>query len=208
MSLGSFIVLEGIDGSGTTTQLHQIAEWLTEQGHGVHQTWEPTDNLIGRQIRSLLRGETGPVEPAVLALLFAADRLDHWAVEIQPNLEKGSHVLCDRYVGSSLAYQGLTLDLAWVQQINARAKCPDLTIYLRVSPELALARIQARDGERRELFERRDLLEAISVAYDRQYLVGDTPREDVVVVDGEQAIDTVYAACLDAVRAHLNLATS
>jgi dTMP kinase len=208
MSLGSFIVLEGIDGSGTTTQLHRIAEWLTGQGQIVHQTWEPTDNLIGRQIRSILRGETGPVEPAVLALLFAADRLDHWAVEIQPNLEKGNHVLCDRYVGSSLAYQGLTLDLAWVEQINTRAKRPDLTLYVRVSPDVALQRIQARDGERRELFERRDLLEAISAAYDRQYHVGGTPPDGVVVVDGEQAIDTVHAACVDAVRAHLAIATS
>ena len=74
MSVGHFIVLEGIDGSGTTTQLHQVAEWLTASGHAVHQTWEPTDNLIGLQIRSLLRGETGPVASEVLALLLVDDR--------------------------------------------------------------------------------------------------------------------------------------
>ena len=208
MSVGHFIVLEGIDGSGTTTQLHQLAEWLTASGHAVHQTWEPTDNLIGLQIRSLLRGETGPVASEVLALLFAADRVDHLAVEIQPNLDKGVHVLCDRYVGSSLAYQGLTLDLEWVKEINACAKRPDLTLYVRVNPDTALRRIQARDGERRELFERRDLLEAISAAYDRLYNVGGEPPPGVVVLDGEAPVDAVHRACVDAIQSHLGIATS
>jgi len=208
MSLGHFIVLEGIDGSGTTTQLQRLADWLIGEGQGVHQTWEPTDNLIGKQIRSLLRGDTGPVEPAVLALLFAADRVDHLAVEIQPNIDQGIHVLCDRYVGSSLAYQGLSLDLNWVRHINARAKQPDLTLYVRVDSDIAMQRIQSRDGEKRELFERRDLLESIGAAYDRQYNVGGTPPDRVVVLDGEQAADVVHAACVDAVRTHLDIATS
>ena len=200
MSLGRMIVLEGIDGAGTTTQLHRLGDWLSEQGQNTHLTWEPTDGLIGSQIRSLLRGTTGPVEPNVMALLFAADRLDHLAVEVEPRLKAGIHVLCDRYVGSSLAYQGMASDIDWVRQINSRARTPDLTIYLDVRPGVAMERIEVRDGERRELFEKRDLLEKIGAAYNSLYSVGGTPPRGVIVVDGEASPDEVFEACKKAVN--------
>ncbi len=189
---GRFIVLEGIDGAGTTTQLHRVRAALEARGERVLATCEPTDLPIGASIRSVLRGDLAPPPHDSIALLFAADRLDHLAREIQPALADGVHVLCDRYLGSSLAYQGSHCDQAWVAQINSHARLPDLTFYVRVSAETAVQRIGLRDGERRELFERKDTLERIAAAYDKVYGVTGEAMLDSIVVDGEQPADEVF----------------
>src|SRR5579864_7294663 len=108
---GLFIVLEGLDGAGTTTQLVRLAERLRRAGERVVATAEPTDGPIGALIRQALRRrlvhrDGRALTDESLALLFAADRVDHVAGEIEPALARGQHVLCDRYVLSSLAYQG------------------------------------------------------------------------------------------------------
>ena len=105
MNSPRFIVLEGIDGSGTTTQVSQLAENLRLRGHRVRTTFEPSPGRIGRQIRQLLAVRADPVDPGALALLFAADRLDHNHTVVLPALRAGE---IDRYLMSSLAYQGLT----------------------------------------------------------------------------------------------------
>ena len=192
---GRFIGLEGIDGAGTTTQLNRLAEWLTAGGFSVLSTFEPSDGPIGRHIRRILRHEEA-APPDAVALLFAADRVDHLAREIQPFLARGGVVVCDRFLGSSFAYQGAFSDPAWVREINRMARHPDLTLLLRLRPEVALARIGVRDGARRELFEQRDALERIAAAYDAIY-PGELPA---VVIDAEAAPDAVFAACINAVR--------
>jgi dTMP kinase len=198
---GMFVVLEGIDGSGTTTQLGRLEAWLEELGHGVHTTFEPSDRSIGRHIRAFLRGDTPAPDPAVVALLFAADRVDHLTREINPQLTAGAHVLCDRYVGSSMAYQCLECDPDWVRTINALARTPDLTLYVRVSPETAMERINARDGARRDLYERSDLLAKISNAYDELYGVNvGAAGLDAVIIDGEAPMDDVFEACRQAIN--------
>ncbi len=162
-----FVVFEGIDGSGTTTQLSLVAERLRARGHVVHESREPSHGRIGMLARQLLSvpqpwvatllNRLPTVDPAVLALLFAADRLEHLAREIQPALEAGELVLCDRYVVSSLVYQSLDCDPTWVANINMQAPWPDLTFVFDVSPELALARVAARRASTGEAIERFDV---------------------------------------------------
>ena len=155
---GRFLVLEGLDGAGTTTQASRLCAWLASRGRKAHLAAEPSKGPVGTEIRQVLSGRLrgaggGDFDPRALALLFAADRLDHWESEIRPNLEAGLDVVSDRYVLSSLAYQGVTTgDAAWVAAINGRAPAPDLTLFLRVRPAVALRRRYAATSER-EMFE-------------------------------------------------------
>lgn len=170
---GLLIALEGIDGSGTTTQARLLCDWLTRAGHPVHLTCEPSTGPVGTLLRRVLRRELGrALDPAAVALLFAADRVDHVVHELRPHLEAGTHVVTDRYLSSSLAYQSVGLELAWVQSINARAPAPDLTIYLRIDPAVARSRRAAR-GEPEELFDDHGLQQQISARYDE--ILGSDP---------------------------------
>lgn len=189
---GRFIVFEGIDGSGTTTQASWSADWLRGAGYGVHATREPTGGPIGTMIRQILakrlvsRGGAAseePVDPATVALLFAADRLDHLQNEIRPRLAAGDVVLCDRYTLSSLAYQSVDVDLRFVRAINERALAPDLTIFLRVRPETAMDRIAATRNNR-DVFETLPFQRKVAQRYDQ--LISNYKGGRVVELDGEQ----------------------
>ena len=153
-SRGRFIVLEGIDGSGTTTQAHALVRALEAGGARALYTREPSDGPIGRYIRSILRGEVAHSSgERTIAALFAADRLDHWDREIDPALSAGTHVVCDRYVLSSLAYQGvMTDDEPWIAALNAHAPPADPTVLLELSPTEAAQR-RALRGEAEERYE-------------------------------------------------------
>lgn len=197
-SLKGFVVFEGIDGAGTTTQLHRLAVRLEALGRTVHRTFEPSSLPSGALIRRYLRKELPAVNPDALALLFAADRLDHVASEVLPELARGHLVLCDRYLGSSLAYQGLNSEAAWLAAINGKAPEPELVLYVRVDADVALERIQARDGDRRELFEEREILRRVVAAYDTLYVTGARPA---VVIDGHASPAAVEAEVWRAVEA-------
>src|SRR5204862_347715 len=125
---GRFIVLEGVDGAGTTTQTRALAAALAARGHIVTTTCQPSDGVIGKLVRSQLRATDDPPDPRALALLFAADRLDHIHRVVEPALARGEVVISDRYVASSWIYQGLACDPQWVRTINAHAPWPDLTL--------------------------------------------------------------------------------
>lgn len=194
---GKFIVLEGIDGSGTTTQATHLLGWMAERGELAHGTRQPSTGPIGSLIRQVLSGrvvgrgadgKAAPVDPASVALLFAADRLDHIATEVLPHLEAGRHVVCDRYVLSSLAYQSLDTDLAFVRAINAKAPPPDLTIFLRVRPEIAMDRINASRTDR-DAFENLPFQRRVAKAYDA--LLEKYRDGRVVELDGEEVPGTV-----------------
>ncbi|MFT7582038.1 MAG: dTMP kinase [Myxococcota bacterium] len=190
---GRFIVLEGIDGAGTTTQSRQLVEWLTGRGELAIGTHQPTDGPIGNLIRQILRGRmvatpfdrsTEPVDPAAVALLFAADRLDHIQNVIEPALRSGRHVICDRYVVSSFAYQSLDTDLRFVRQINEKAFSPDLTLFLDVRAEVAMNRIEA-SRTNKESFEQLGTQKKVAANYRK--LLTEYRGSRVVTIDGEDA---------------------
>lgn len=169
---GCLIAIEGIDGAGTTTQARMLAGWMQQVGLSTHLTCEPSPGPLGRLIREILTQRTRPVDRAALALLFAGDRVDHVRHEVEPKLERGAHVVTDRYVYSSIAYQGLDLDLEWVAAINGLAPEPDLTVYIRVDPAVARERRAAR-GSQQEIFETAPQQERICRRYDE--LFGSSP---------------------------------
>lgn len=190
-----FLTLEGLDGAGTTSQATRLARRLEAAGHGVVATAEPSTGPLGTLIRQALRGRlvqrSGErVLPDALALLFASDRVDHVGDVVVPALERGNVVISDRYVHSSLAYQGAECDMEWVAQINAKARVADLTVFLSVPVEECLRRIGVR-GEDAELFERLDVLEAVAARYEQAFSLRD---ERVVRIDGTQSMDAVEAA--------------
>lgn len=202
---GRFIVLEGLDGAGTTTQLERVGASLRAQGHRVLTTRQPSDGPIGTLLRQALTGRlqlpagAGPLTPESLALLFAADRTDHLAAIVFPALEAGQVVLCDRYVHSSLAYQGAELPMAWVAEINRWAPPADLTLFVDVDVKTAARRRLAR-GAPEELFEAEASQRRIARRY-RQALELRSRRERVVHLDGRQPIEAVTLAALEAIQA-------
>ncbi len=151
MSRGHFIVFEGVDGSGTTTQSHLLASYLREAGLPVTLTREPGGTPIAERIRQLvLDPSLEGLSPTAELFLYAASRSQHVEEVIAPSLNRGEVVVCDRYIASSLAYQGYGrgLDLEVVEQVNRLAvgAClPDATIYLLLPIEVAWARLRRRD---------------------------------------------------------------
>jgi len=204
-----FVVLEGIDGSGTTTQVAKLADRLRREGVNVRATREPCDGPVGTMIRQVLTGRIvvpGGRAPgwATMALLFAADRLDHVESEIEPMLASGGVVISDRYDASSLAYQSVTSGtdasgaLQWIRNINRHARRPDLTIVLDVSPSLGAVRRETR-GEAAQLYELNEVQQALATFY--RDLQKHQPEDNVVVVDGSRSIDEVQELVYAAVKA-------
>ncbi|HHU39957.1 MAG TPA: dTMP kinase [Propionibacterium sp.] len=148
---GAFVVFEGGDGVGKSTQAALLAEWLTDRGREVIRTFEPGDGPVNAQIREiLLSRSTENLAPRAEALLFAADKAQHVHAIVRPALERGAVVVCDRYVDSTLAYQGAgrVLDMAEVERINwwgTDDLRPDLTVLLDLAPEAGLAGIASHD---------------------------------------------------------------
>ncbi len=199
---GRFIVLEGIDGSGTTTQAARLAAALREAGHAVVSTREPSDGPIGMLLRQALTRRLMGLSDRVLALLFAADRLDHLASVVEPALAEGKVVVSDRYVLSSLAYQGMRLPLRWVEALNAAARPADLTLYLAVDARTAARRRHGRGGSA-ELFDADEVQRSVARAYER-VVKKHARAQHVKRVDGRGAPDAVARGILTRVEAVLS----
>jgi dTMP kinase len=142
----TFVVLEGGEGSGKSTQASRLASWMAEQGHEVVSTFEPGDSKLGAQMRDLLLHGEGPLEARSELLLMLADRAQHVAEVIRPALARGAVVISDRYSPSTLAYQGVGRDLgvAAVEQMDSIATGglqPDVVVVLDVPDDLAEARV-------------------------------------------------------------------
>jgi dTMP kinase len=147
---GVWITFEGGDGSGKSTQASLLAEWLTGQGRTVLQTREPGGSDVGNKIRDIVLHHRGDIAPRSEALLYAADRAHHIATVVRPALERGEIVLQDRYLDSSVAYQGAGRVLApdEVRELSLWATegaLPRLTILLDLDPQAARARLDSDD---------------------------------------------------------------
>jgi dTMP kinase len=198
------LVLEGIDGSGTTTQVARLKAALEARGQDVHATREPSAGPVGRLLRQALEGtvrdDSGPIQLdfRTLALLFAADRMDHVAREIEPALAQEQIVISDRYDLSSLIYQSETSPdpaqvLPWLTALNARAPRPDLTIVLHVDAGVALGRRRARGGPE-ELFEVPELQTRLAARYAEAQRY--RPQDRIVVLEASGGLAEVEAAIL------------
>ena len=141
---GIFIVIEGLDGSGKTTQARVLAKKLS-QDHQVLLTAEPSKGKIGTFIRESCLYENHRLPTEAEALLFAADRIEHMQNELKTALKEGKLVICDRYTYSSLAYQGRAgLSLDWIKTINSRALQPDFSIFIDCPPERVIERLKRK----------------------------------------------------------------
>jgi dTMP kinase len=191
---GLFVVLEGGDGAGKSTQLARLAAWLRETGHDVVVTYEPGDTSLGGTLRTLLLDPaSGDVSPRAEAMLYAADKAQHVYEVVRPALDAGKIVVCDRYVDSMIAYQGAgrVLDATEVRGLADWATgglVPDLTVLLDVPVERAL-------GEKVDL----DRLEAAGTEFHervRSHFLDLAARDPsrYLVIEGRQDRDTIEAA--------------
>ncbi|MCM3780021.1 dTMP kinase [Microbacterium hydrocarbonoxydans] len=147
---GVWITLEGGDGSGKTTQANLLAEWLTGTGRAVVRTREPGGSEVGQLIRDIVLHHRGDIAPRAEALLYAADRAHHVSTVVRPALARGEIVLQDRYLDSSVAYQGAgrVLDATEIRDLSlwaAEGALPDLTILLDLDPDAARRRLDSAD---------------------------------------------------------------
>lgn len=200
MSNPLFIVLEGIDGSGTTTQLALLERHLAARGRRVHPTREPSQGPVGRLLREILLGghphpDGTPADGLAMALLFAADRRDHLRREIEPALAAGVDVVSDRYLLSSLAYQAQEAERDWVAGLARDLRVPDLTLLLDVPTETAAAR--RRDAGRPDERYDADEIQAGVAARYRELVSGDPSAITIDARGGIEEVARAVAAAVD-----------
>ncbi len=190
---GVFVCLEGGEGAGKSTQAKALAGWLTDAGHAVRLTFEPGDTPVGRELRRIvLDPATGDLSARTEALLYAADKAEHVDTVVRPALDRGEVVVTDRYVDSSLAYQGSGgLDREGLEGMLRWATDdlrPHLTVLLDLEPQQGLGRFSERDR-----IEQRDLGYHARVRQVLLDLAADDP-EHYLVLDARRPVEQVTAA--------------
>ena len=200
---GLFVAFEGGEGVGKSTQIARAAAWLRELGHDVVETREPGGTSLGKELRRLVLDPDGHVTPRAEALLYAADRAQHVDTVIRPALDAGAVVLTDRFVDSTLAYQGAGRGLGDARVITGWATgglLPDLTVLLDLDPAVGLQRAGARAAP--------DRLESASLAFHQavregfRTLAAEAP-DRYVVLDASGGVDDIAVRIKDAITAAL-----
>lgn len=203
-----FFVLEGLDGAGTTTQTQRLIQRFTVSAQPALATREPSDGPIGVTIRQMLSKRIGiptaeggfkPMTRQTLALMFAADRLDHLAATVDPALEAGKVVISDRYYHSSLAYQGDVelvegaerVDYDWVYSLNSRARVPAMTFFLEIDVEESLRRLSQRGGAR-DIYETREKLERLVLRYDEVMTWLHSRGQPIMRLDAKRPVEDLH----------------
>lgn len=188
--LENFVVIEGLDGAGTTTQLKQTVSQLTKNGYSIHSTFEPTDRPIGKIVRDVL-AKRFITTPLTLAKLYATDREDHLYNNengIIHHLNKGDIVISDRYFYSSLAYQSVECDYEVVKKLNDYPH-PQILIFIDTPVNVCLDRINSR-GEVKDIFEHDEFLINVSNNYSR--ILKELPKEvKLIRIDGTLSVDEI-----------------
>lgn len=203
MAQGRFIVIEGIDGSGKSTQSRKIAQRLESKGSDIYHTFEPTDGPIGTLIRKMLQG-TLDTDHRTIASLFAADRTDHLVNKrygIRQKIDQGKIVICDRYYFSSYAYHAQYIDMEWVihaNALNAQILRPDVTLFVDVDPEICFDRI-IQNRNRLDMYEKTDALKAVRANYFKAF-ERLKAEETIVIIDGNGSIEDVEERILTEVK--------
>lgn len=194
MSRGVFITLEGGDGSGKTTQAELLREWLSGEGRTVLRTREPGGTEVGVEIREIVLHHRGDISPRAEALLYAADRAHHVATVVRPALERGDVVIQDRYIDSSVAYQGVgrVLDPEAVRGLSEWATeglAPDLTILLDLDADAARERLdEARTRYDRLEAEASEFHDRVRAAY---LALAEAEPGRFLVVDAARPVDEI-----------------
>lgn len=177
---GIFIALEGLDGSGLSTQSRLVVDLLRLQGFKAFHTKEPSNNIVGGLIRGVLSGVT-TFPSNGLQLLFAADRAHHLIREVIPLLSEGAIVISDRYYWTSVAYGGVNLSKDWLLSVNGNFLMPDLTIFLDLHPDISLKRIK-KDRFELEIFEEKT--ELLKIRQNYAWLFKKFPKQFAVIDAG------------------------
>lgn len=179
---GTFIVVEGADGAGTTTQSKKLAEEID-----AYWTYEPTGNKIGRKVDELISSED--YSPETVALGFAADRMVHLEEEIIPRLEKGETVVCDRYYHSSIVYQPtMGAEQSWVETLNKAVLKPDKTFILDISADEGMERVENR-GRDGNIFEKLNFQQEVVLRYKQLH---SRLEEETIIIDGSRSKKKVF----------------
>ena len=198
---GIFIVLEGLDGCGTTTQTGLLKDWFAGEGAGYGKclaTYEPTAGPAGSTARMALNQRLS-LDSRTMALLFAADRADHVFKKddgrqepgLYHMLSHGVHVVCDRYLLSSLAYQSLDLPMEWILQINAQTIQPDLTVFIDIDPRISLLRLR-KERPHPDLFEGADTQLRVQKQYEEAIALLQGSGHNISRVDGDRPPEEVH----------------
>ncbi len=189
---GKFIVFEGPDGSGQSTQADLLKKHFEEKGKTVCLTHEPTlDSPAGLRVKNILTHQEPPPSPFEFQKLYAIDREVHLKNKIIPALKKGEYVISDRYFFSTFAFGSLGCDLEALIDLNKNFLYPDLTFILRVAPEISIYRIEKR-GRQVEFFEKLEKLKRVNNAYK----ILQKRFENCFLIDGEKPIEEVHAVVL------------
>ena len=192
MTKGLFVVFEGVDGGGKSTQIGMLSDYFLGEGYEVEQHMEPTHEVIGQLIWDYMNGKDRSFSPETEALLFAADRIEHGKT-IKKALKDGKVVISDRYKHSSLAYQGAAgVDVEWMQSLNKHALKPDLVILLDIDPDKSLERVSDRA---KTVFEKNEYLKKVRTEYLRYAEMG-----ELMVVDATQSIEKVHDDIVEHVK--------
>jgi dTMP kinase len=197
---GALIAIEGIDGSGISTQAARLVAELNERGHRALLTGEPSHGRIGELVRELLATRSDLSRAATLrtlSLLFAADRIDHFQRVVAPALAGKTTVVSDRWYHSSLAYQRTGVERDWIVELNRHTRIPDITILLDVSTDVGQQR-RAAAGRPPEFFHDAATQSDVVAGYRATISELRARGERIEVIDGEQSEDAVFTSVLHA----------